>query len=89
MSRLAIERFCVIWPESWRRLLTLDDGTTGDWEMELQLREVSNVEKLRIDRCVKFAVFLLVALFPLPWVWWNPPSEYGGRGTMTEDASAG
>ncbi|REJ72801.1 MAG: DUF1559 domain-containing protein [Planctomycetota bacterium] len=72
----------------WRGILSIDDEFGLDWERS-ERREVTGQRKLRIDRCVKFAVFVLIALFPLPWVWLNPRSEYGRGGTMTDDISAG
>ena len=72
----------------WEGLLSIDDGIGLDWELS-EPREVTGHKKLKVAQCVKFAVFVLVALFPLPWVWRNPRSEYGGEGTLPEDASAG
>lgn len=40
---------------------------------------IGNVRVLRIDKCVLLALFVLLTLFPLPWVWWNPTSGHLSR----------
>ena len=52
----------------WSELLTVDDGrSNSNWDT----REPVSVarEALKIGNCSRFAVFVLLALFPLPWVW--------------------
>lgn len=54
--------------EFWSALLTVDDGRTKfDWHA----REPASFsrKKLKIGNCCRFGVFVLLVLFPLPWVW--------------------
>ena len=73
----------------WRRWLTIADGSSGLWEDSTQVRDVTRIKAFRVDRFVHFVILVLAALLPLPWVWLNPRSEYTGKGTQRNNASAG
>jgi hypothetical protein len=54
-------------------LLMRDDGNEfGPNDVESRFRPVS---RLRWDNCFRLALFILIALFPLPWVWLRPPAS--------------
>lgn len=56
--------------DAWSQLLLIDDGRPiHNWSFL-----VDNTEIARIDNWIRLGVFLIIALFPLPWVWWNPTS---------------
>lgn len=59
-----------IGPEDASRLLTINDGEPFDFD-EIHGAGLET-RRLRIDNCVRLAVFVLLALWPLPWVWINP-----------------
>jgi len=61
----------------WLSLLNVDDGgPMAEWDVGG--RHFSPVTRLRIGNCCRFAVFVLLVLFPLPWVWMNPTGEVRG-----------
>jgi len=33
------------------------------------------VKKVKVGNCLRLALFVLLALLPVPWVWLNPKSE--------------
>lgn len=56
--------------EIWSTLFTVDDGRgRDDYDFQSPFAET---EQLKLGNCVRFAVFLILALFPLPWVWITP-----------------
>ena len=60
-----------------RRLLTINDGAPLDFG---DIRgTVLDTRRLRIDNCIRLGVFVLLALWPLPWVWINP---HGSRAVV-------
>ena len=64
--------------ETLSSLLTIDDGK-GWPESEDDHRSRSG-RKLNVGNCVRFAIFVLLVLYPLPWVWLNPHP----RGKVTQ-----
>jgi hypothetical protein len=53
--------------EMWEWLFTIDDGKSallGEGK-----GEAHDLKRLKRGNCYRLAVFVLVALFPLPWVW--------------------
>jgi hypothetical protein len=59
----------------WLELLQIDDGRpTVVWE-QCPAAE-SNSSTPRLGNWVRLAILLVVALFPLPWMWLNPTSGY-------------
>lgn len=61
----------------WSRMLTINDGAS--WSEQDVEPPIARVRKLKIGNCVRFGVWIVVVLFPLPWVWLNPRSEVRGR----------
>ena len=61
---------------SWSQLLAINDGGPElDWNIARPgTNSLGKVLEYRIDKCVQLAVFVLLWLFPLPWVWRNPTS---------------
>jgi Protein of unknown function (DUF1559) len=67
-----------------RRLLNVNDGGPLDFG---DIRgTVLDTRRLRIDNCIRLSVFVLLALWPLPWVWINP---HGTRRVIREEEVAG
>ncbi len=57
--------------EACRQLLTIDDGVPGEsWDSASWAR--GGRATLKVGNCCRFAVFVLLALLPFPWVWRNP-----------------
>lgn len=63
-----------------RRLLTVNDGEL--LEFDAIRGNPSFTRRLRIDNCIRLGVFVLLALWPLPWVWINP---HGSRALIQLD----
>jgi hypothetical protein len=62
-----------------RRLLTVNDGEPLEFD---EVRgDPSFTRQLRIDNCNRLSVFVLLALWPLPWVWINP---HGTRAAIAD-----
>lgn len=55
-------------PDVAGAVVVRDDGALPN-HFELVSRDEP---RLRIDNCLRLAVFVLIALWPLPWVWNNP-----------------
>ena len=54
--------------ETWSALLTIEDGSPADdWTTT-----GNTASRLRVGNCCRLAIFVVLALFPLPWVWLNP-----------------
>jgi hypothetical protein len=63
---------------TWSELLLIADGRpTTAWEQSLAAGDNSRIP--RIGNWVRLAIFLVVAVFPLPWVWLNANSGRDGR----------
>ena len=69
---------------TWSQLLAINDGGPElDWDIARPgTNSLGKVLEYRIDKCVQLAVFVLLWLFPLPWVWRNPTS---GRSLPTSN----
>lgn len=62
----------------WSALLTVDDGISL-YDLDLPAR-ADGRKRLKIGNCYRLGVFVLLTLFPLPWVWRKPkPAETPGR----------
>ena len=60
--------------ETWKQLLTIDDGVPAeDWDAVSAATYGKKL--LNIGNCCRFAVFVVLALLPFPWVWRNPPNS--------------
>lgn len=60
-------------PTIWPKLLTCDDGTKRfelDWVLE-----ATPPTTLRMANCIWLCTWIVVVLFPVPWVWLNPRSR--------------
>lgn len=56
--------------EDAKRLLTVNDGEPLDFD---EIRgELTVHRRLRVDNCIRLSVFVVLVLWPLPWVWINP-----------------
>ena len=58
---------------AWAALIGIDDQitlTAADLEEKLGI-----VKRLRIGNCFRLGIFLVLIVFPLPWVWTNPSSK--------------
>lgn len=70
-------------PADWMRLLQIDDGVdslrTGQetWNQPPPKR-------LKWGNCFRLAIFVLLVLLPLPWVWLNPASEILPRTSLAD-----
>ncbi len=54
--------------QTWKQLLTIDDGVPAEgWDAVSTT--TYGKKNLRIGNCCRFAVFVVLALMPLPWVW--------------------
>lgn len=62
--------------ELWTALLTPADGRpeSGDWDLELESPRPFVRTRPRIGNYVRFAVFVVLALWPLPWAFRRPVS---------------
>ncbi len=70
---------------SWSQLLLRPrrSETRGGWTR----RGTTPPAKLKIGNCIRLGVWIVVALFPLPWVWINPTSvqtNATARATQTD-----
>lgn len=61
---------------TWSQLLAINDGASGpEWsQAAFRTQSIGDVRLVRIDKCVELGVFVVLCLFPLPWVWLNPTS---------------
>jgi hypothetical protein len=59
-------------PTIWPKLLTCDDGTK-QFELDSVL-EATPSTTLRTANCIWVCTWIVVVLFPVPWVWLNPRS---------------
>jgi hypothetical protein len=59
----------------WAALLGAEDGDPWGDE-DLTVPEVVH-RRLQVTNCVRLTLFVLLTLFPLPWVWLNPTSRHG------------
>jgi hypothetical protein len=60
-------------PENVRRLLLIDDGQA--WDDDPPASERPPSKRAKLDNWFRLALFLLIAVFPTPWVWLHP-QEY-------------
>lgn len=59
--------------DTWSSLFLIDDGKPATaWELSSAAAGSSRTP--RIGNWVRLAIFLIVSLFPLPWVWLSPNS---------------
>jgi hypothetical protein len=72
-------------PGVWSEILSTGDGVVID--DDIYNRRTTTGSKppapfrhLKVGNCVRLTVFVLICLFPLPWVWWNPHSDRNSRG---------
>ncbi len=63
--------------EVWSTLFILNDGTAWD-DRDLSAR-FTRGRQINVGNCIRLGVFIVLALFPLPWVWLNPTSSVGAR----------
>lgn len=74
--------------DTWSNLLRINDGAPlrGGWDNLRNRRiEVPRSEVPRYGNWIRLAVFVLVALFPLPWVWRNRNS---GRDVLADPSAS-
>ena len=63
--------------EVWSALFIVNDGTVWD-DRDLSARFTGG-RQVNIGNCIRLGLFIVLALFPLPWVWLNPTSNVGTR----------
>jgi hypothetical protein len=60
-------------PEVWSALLGAEDGVR--WKDD-DLDVADHIQRrLKVGNCVRLALFVILVLLPLPWVWLNPKSR--------------
>ena len=57
----------------WSALLVVDDETV--WDDHDLSAMFTNYRRLKVGNCIRFGIFIVLVLFPLPWVWLNPTSS--------------
>ena len=57
--------------ELWAALLTIDDDGLRFADVPLEPLPPFNAPRLKVGNCYRLAVFVLLVLLPLPWVWRN------------------
>jgi hypothetical protein len=55
--------------ELWAALLTIDDNDPRRMDEALDTMARVNTPRLNLGNCYRLAVFVLLVLLPLPWVW--------------------
>ncbi len=68
----------------WSSLLTVDDGVPVRDE---ELRSAEVPSRLKIGNCIRLGVWIVVVLFPLPWVWLNPYGAAVARSTHEQGSA--
>ena len=64
-------------------LLTIDDGAAAS-PLNLELQLVAR-KRLNVGNCYRLAVFVLLTIFPLPWVWRKRKPDELSKATSTEE----
>jgi hypothetical protein len=64
------------------KLLTIDDGV-GVSAQNLELQPFAG-KRLNVGNCYRLAVFVLLTVFPLPWVWRKRKPDELSKATSTE-----
>jgi hypothetical protein len=57
---------------TWSAMLGKNDGVA--WK-DHDLEPTTVVKRLNVGFCLRLAMFCVVVLFPIPWVWLNPTSN--------------
>jgi hypothetical protein len=65
------------------KLLTIDDGADSS-PQNLELQPFAR-KRLNVGNCYRLAVFVLLTIFPLPWVWRKRKPDELSKATSTED----
>ncbi len=63
--------------EVWSALFIVNDGTVWD-DRDLSARFTGG-RQVNVGNCIRLGLFIVLALFPLPWVWLNPTSDVGSQ----------
>lgn len=66
------------------QFLEIEDGQSLDTARLDGIGQIAT-QRLRIDNCIRLGIFVLIALWPLPWVWINP---HGITSNATETTEA-
>jgi hypothetical protein len=62
-------------PSQWDAVLSINGGDGDPSEDLTATGDFAEASRLRVGNCIKLAIFLLLTVFPLPWVWLNPESR--------------
>ncbi len=58
---------------TWDKMLSAADGRAISGQEWTQ--GTTTIKRLKVDVCIALASFVLLTLFPLPWVWLNPHGD--------------